>query len=72
MRWLPRPEADHVPQRCELSAAAAQRLGVAVDATDTESPLVPRGRACLRRGDNRVLITDVEVYHRSWLNSVIG
>jgi hypothetical protein len=69
LRWLPRPEATNVPRRCELTPAIAQRLGVAVDATDTESPLVPRARACLRRGDNRVLITDVEVYHRSWLNS---
>jgi hypothetical protein len=69
LRWLPRPEADHVPQRCELAPATAQRLGVAADATDTESPLVPGARACLRRGDNRILVTDVEVYHRSWLNS---
>jgi hypothetical protein len=70
--WLPRPEADHVPQRCDLAPDTAQRLGVAVEATDTESPLMPRARACLRRGDDRVLVTEVEVYHRSWLNGGVS
>jgi hypothetical protein len=65
-------QADHGPQRCDLAPATARRLGVAVEATDIESPLMPRARACLRRGDDRVLAKEVEVYHRSWLNAGVS
>ena len=70
--WVPRPEASSVPQPCDLAPATARRLGVAVDATDTESPLMPGARACQRRGDNRVLVTAVEVYHRAGLRGGVN
>jgi hypothetical protein len=66
--WLPAAEVSSIPAYCDVDLTN----GLTNQSLEVDSPLVPGTRACMRKGDNRVLVVQVASFRRSALVNGAG